>query len=85
MKYIKQKMKYLPIIYFVIVIITMFFMLFIFPLMFDEYREYNISTIIIVSSVLLLSIEGLIKRILAPPSPPEGWDVRERDNFTDFE
>ena len=63
MKYPEQKMKYLTAIYLVIVIIAVFFMLFIFPLMFDEYRENSLLTIIIMFSVFLWSTEELVKKI----------------------
>ena len=58
----RQKKK-ITAMYLVIVILAMFFMLFIFPLIFDEYRENSLLTTIIMFNVILLSIEGLVKKI----------------------
>ena len=59
----KSKTKFLKALYFATVIFIMLFILFIFPLMFGEYQSYDLFTIIIIFSVLLLSIEGFVKTI----------------------
>jgi len=63
MKHSKQKMKYFTEICLVIVVLAMLFMMFIFPLMFEEYRENSLLTIVIMLSMLLVSIEKLVKKI----------------------
>ena len=62
MRHTRQKNKSLTSLYLVIVIIVMLFIMFILPLMFDEYRENSFLTTIIIFSVLLISAEGLVKK-----------------------
>ena len=53
--------KFSATIFFIIVILAMLFLLFVFPLLFDEYKEISFFAIIILLSIIILCIEGLVK------------------------
>ena len=60
----KHNTRFITATFLMIVILTMLFLLFIYPFLSDGYREPNTLETIIIFSVLLLSIEGLICTIL---------------------
>ena len=55
-----QKLK-LTVIILMLVILAMLFMIFIFPLLFEEYRENSLFITVVLLFVILFSIEGLVK------------------------